>query len=133
MGVAHEELEVGQEAHLSEREVGAERVQQPVAAENLTPVDMLPLMRPSADNRTRISIEYADRWRSGDVVAQSHDGAVHIKLDGDDESKTVDLAAPTYNWLEWFPGMTTVTVLQQTQLALNSRSVRSMCVCRTRI
>ena len=73
--------------------------QQPVAAENLTPVDLLPLMRPSADNRTRISLDYAGMRRTGSVVAQSHDGTVHVLFDGDEESKIIDLATTSYTWL----------------------------------
>ena len=73
--------------------------QQPVAVENLQAVEMLPLMRPSADARTRISVEYAGMRRNGTVVAQSIDGTVHVKLDGDNEPKILDLATTQYHWL----------------------------------
>ena len=73
--------------------------QQPVAQENLSGVEMLPLVRPSEDQRTRISLDFAGAPRTGTVVNQCIDGSVHILLDGDEQPKVFDLSATQYRWL----------------------------------
>ena len=73
--------------------------QQPVAQENLSGVEMLPLVRPSEDQRTRISVDFAGTPQTGTVVNQCIDGSVYILLDGDEHPRAFDLSATEYRWL----------------------------------
>ena len=73
---------------------------QPVAAERLTPVDILPLSAPSEDARTRLSVTVDGVQREGSIVSQRVDGLVNIRFDDDpDTEEVVDLAKTQYLWL----------------------------------
>lgn len=73
---------------------------QPVAAERLTPIELLPLAQPSEDQPTRILLNVAGQDRAGTVVNQTIDGKVYIRFDdGDGVAKCYDLATTRYQWL----------------------------------
>ena len=72
---------------------------QPIAAERLTPVDMLPLLPPSEDQRTRILLTLAGSERAGTVINQFLDGRVTIRFDDDGSERCYDLCKTRYRWL----------------------------------
>ena len=72
---------------------------QPVAADRLTSVEILPLAQPSADQRTRIQVDIDGTYCSGTIQAQSIDGKVHIKFDDFEEVEVYGLATWQYRWL----------------------------------
>ena len=73
---------------------------QPVAAERLTPVDVLPMSAPADDVNTRISLQQAGGRREGTIVGQRLDGIVYVSFDDDPEVEvTVDLTRARYYWL----------------------------------
>jgi len=69
---------------------------QPVAAENVAPLDILPLSSSIDDGPTRILL---DGEREGVVKAQSVDGRVLIQFREDQEGEWVDLSRHVYRWL----------------------------------
>ena len=73
---------------------------QPVAAERLTPVDILPMSAPAEDVNTRISLQQAGTRREATIVSQRLDGVVYVTFDDDpDVEVPVDLTRARYNWL----------------------------------
>ena len=72
---------------------------QPVAADRLTPVDMLPLMAPSEDAPTRILLNVDGEERAGTIVNQSVDGRVVIRMDHDGSESCYDLSTAKYKWI----------------------------------
>ena len=73
---------------------------QPVAAERLTPVDILPMSAPAEDVNTRISLQQAGTRREATIVSQRLDGVVYVTFDDDPEIEVpVDLTRAHYHWL----------------------------------
>ncbi len=72
---------------------------QPVSADRLTAVEVLPLVQASEDQRTRIQVDINGTYHSGTVRGQSADGKVHIQFDDRDEVQVYDLATCKYRWL----------------------------------
>ena len=73
---------------------------QPVAAERLTPVDVLPMSAPAEDVNTRISLQQAGVRREATIVSQRLDGVVYVTFDDDPGVEVpVDLTRARYNWL----------------------------------
>ena len=72
---------------------------QPVAAERLTPVDILPMTALGEDVNTRICLHHAGDGREGTIVSQRLDSVVYISFDDDpDVEVLVDLTKAKYNW-----------------------------------
>ena len=75
------------------------RFVQPVAAERLTPVDILPMSAPADDVNTRISLQQAGVRKDGTIVSQRLDGIVYIAFDDDpDVEVPTDLTKAQYHW-----------------------------------
>jgi len=73
---------------------------QPVAAERLTPVEMMPLAAPSEDVPTKILIEErGNREREAVITQQAADGKVYIEFSDNNERRCVDLAQCKYRWV----------------------------------
>ena len=73
---------------------------QPVAAERLTPVDILPMSAPAEDVNTRISLQQAGTRREATIVSQRLDGVVYVTFDDDPEVEVpIDLTRAHYHWL----------------------------------
>ena len=72
---------------------------QPVAAERLTPIDVLPLSAPAKDVNTGISLQHNGVRKEGTIVGQRLDGIVYIKFDEADAEVPVDLTKAKYYWL----------------------------------
>ena len=72
---------------------------QPVTLDRLTPVEMLPLAHASDEDRTRLAVYVGNESREGTITAQSLDGKVYVRFDGDSEDSCVDLATAKYQWL----------------------------------
>ena len=72
---------------------------QPVAADRLTPMDVLPLMTPSENALTRILLNIGGEDRAGTVVNQSIDGRVAIRMDHDGSESCYDLSTAKYKWI----------------------------------
>ena len=73
---------------------------QPVAAERLTPVDVLPMSAPGDDVNTRISLQRNGIGKEGTIVSQRLDGTVYIVFDDDpDVEVPVDLTKSKYYWI----------------------------------
>ena len=71
-----------------------------MAAERLTPVDVLLMSAPAEDVSTRISLQQAGVRREGTIVSQRLDGIVYVAFDDDpDVEVPVDLTRARYNWL----------------------------------
>ena len=74
----------------------------PVAAERLTPVDLLPqtAVSPEGDSKTRLVVNDGDDQRTGTITAQSLDGRVVIKFDDKPDSpEFCDLSTMNYRWV----------------------------------
>ena len=72
----------------------------PVAADRITPIDVLSLTRPDNESRTRIAINNNGVLREGTVLGQRFDGTVHIEFDDDPtEIQQVDLTTSKYHWV----------------------------------
>ena len=78
----------------------------PVAAERLTPVDLLPqtATAPDGETRTRLTIndyEGSTDQRTGTIVAQSLDGRVLIKFDDTPDAEPVacDSSREVFTWI----------------------------------
>jgi len=78
----------------------------PVAAERLTPVDLLPqsTTAPDGETRTRLIIndfEGSTDQRTGTIVGQSLDGRVLISFDDtpDEQPVACDLSCASYTWI----------------------------------
>ena len=73
---------------------------QPVAAQRLTPVEILPMTTPEEDVNTRISLHQAGARREGNIASQRLGGVVYIFFDDDPEVEIpVDLTKAKYNWV----------------------------------
>ena len=73
---------------------------QPVAAERLTPIELLPLASESSDVNTRLVLTDAGRDRPAEIKAQSMDGRVYVTYDDEpDETYCIDLSTSSYRWL----------------------------------
>ena len=73
---------------------------QPVAAERLTPVDVLPMSAPADDVSTRISLQQAGVRKEGTIVSQRLDGVVYVAFDDDpDVEVPTDLTKAKYHWI----------------------------------
>ena len=73
---------------------------QPVAAERLTPVDILPMSAPADDVNTRLSLQQAGVGMEGTIVSQRLDGIVYIVFDDDpDVEVPTDLTKAKYHWI----------------------------------
>ena len=73
---------------------------QPVAAERLTLVDMLPLVPPSDQPPTRLALSFlGGSERTGSIVNQSLDGRVTVRFDDTGEERCFDLSQSRYRWL----------------------------------
>ena len=72
---------------------------QPVAAERLTPVELLPLAREDDDSLTSMIYNDGGRDRPAKVKAQSLDGKVYIEFDDEPGKEVcVDLSKSKYRW-----------------------------------
>ena len=72
---------------------------QPVAAERLTPVELLPLAREDDDSLTSMIYNDGGRDRPAKVKAQSLDGKVYIEFDDEPGKEIcVDLSKSKYRW-----------------------------------
>ena len=72
---------------------------QPVAAERLTPVEVLPLVHESEDVSTKITIDNNGVDKTGVVEAQSIDGRVYVRWEDDPEVQCLDLSRVSYRWI----------------------------------
>ncbi len=74
---------------------------QPVAAERLTPIEMLPFgAEPSGESQpTRVAIREAGQDHEGTIINQSLDGKVYVKFDDHDTVHTYDLTTTRYRWI----------------------------------
>jgi hypothetical protein len=73
---------------------------QPVVANRLTPINLLPMTHPDGESRTRILISDHGRDRHGTITGQTMDGQVVIRYDDDAESQDyLDLTKVKYQWL----------------------------------
>ena len=73
---------------------------QPVAADRLTPVEMLPLSAPSSDQKTELLVFDSGQERRAHVEAQSLDGKVYLRYEDDAEHLVCDeLSQLIYRWL----------------------------------
>jgi len=72
---------------------------QPVAADRLTPVDLLPLLPPSEEQLSRILLSINGVDRAGTVVSQCVDGRVNIRFDHDGSESCYDLSTARYHWI----------------------------------
>ena len=73
---------------------------QPVAAERLTSVDILPMSAPGDDVNTRISLHRNGIGKEGTIVSQRLDGTVYIVFDDNpDVEVPVDLTKSKYYWI----------------------------------
>ena len=72
---------------------------QPVAAERLMSVDMLPMGPVQGDAPTAIAIYVGGVEQRGIITNHSLDGKVYIKLEGQEREIRVDLATARYRWL----------------------------------
>ena len=70
-----------------------------VAADRLTPVDVLPLMAPSEDAPSRILLKIGGEDKAGTVVNQSVDGRVATRMDHDGSESCYDLSTAKYKWI----------------------------------
>ena len=73
---------------------------QPVAAERLTPADVLPMSAPGEDVNTRISLQQGGVRKEGTIVSQRLDGIVYIMFDDDPDVEVPDdLTKAKYYWI----------------------------------
>ena len=72
---------------------------QPVAADRLTRIELLPLTAPSVDSPSRILLDILGEERAGTVLNQCIDGRVIIRLDHDGSEKCYDLSQAKYKWI----------------------------------
>jgi hypothetical protein len=72
---------------------------QPVAAERLTPVELLPLARPLEEARTELVLEEQGRERKATIEGQTADVKVHVKYENIEDITTIDLATANYRWV----------------------------------
>ena len=72
---------------------------QPVAAERLTYVEMLPMTQPSTDTPTRLIISDRGRDREAEIKAQCMDGRVKIQYSDEEIEHMIDLSQCKYEWL----------------------------------
>lgn len=73
---------------------------QPVAAERLTPVDMLPMSAPGKDVNTRISLQRDSVRKEGTIICQGLDGIVYIMFDDEPEIEVpADLTKTKCYWI----------------------------------
>ena len=72
---------------------------QPVSATRLTPVELLPLAQPDADGPTAIIVTHQGRDYRAKVIAQSADGRVYLRYEGEDHDKIEDLSQLSYRWV----------------------------------
>ena len=71
-----------------------------VAADRLTPVELLPLSQETEDALTRIMLNVRGEDKAGTVKAQTMDGKVYVELDDNPgEQICIDLAKSRYRWL----------------------------------
>ena len=68
---------------------------QPVTADRVIPVEVLPVTRSLEDGRTRIQL--GDR--QGEISGQCLDGRVYVKFADNAEERIVDLSREVYQWL----------------------------------
>ena len=73
--------------------------EQPVAAERLISVDILPMAQEINGDRTRVSISDRGRDRDATVKSQTLDGKVYIQYDDEEIEHCVDLSLSKYRWL----------------------------------
>ena len=67
-----------------------------MASERLTPIDLLPMLPPAEDQRTRIVILVAGDTKEGTVLNQYADGRVTIRFDHDGSERIFDLSTTRY-------------------------------------
>ena len=72
---------------------------QPVTADRLTPVEMLPLAQLTEDSPTHIYINDRGTDRRAQVMSQAADGKVNIRYDDEEIETTVDFSKCKYRWL----------------------------------
>ena len=70
-----------------------------MALERLAPVEMLPLTHSDDQQRTRLRITDGMSAKDGDITAQTADGRVYVRFDGQAEPTVVDLTRVSYEWL----------------------------------
>ena len=75
--------------------------QNPVGAERITPVNLMPLVHESADRHTRISVDFAGGTKEGTVLAQAANGAVQVHFDTEpvEDAAFYHLEQLKYRWL----------------------------------
>ena len=62
-------------------------------------MELLPLAQPDADGPTAIIVTHQGRDYRAKVVAQSADGRVYLRYDGEDHDKVEDLSQLSYRWV----------------------------------
>jgi hypothetical protein len=74
---------------------------QPVVANRLTPINLLPMTHPDGESQTRILISDRGRDRHGTITGQTMDGQVLVRYDDDPEGSAdyLDLTKVKYQWL----------------------------------
>ena len=73
--------------------------EQPVAAERLISVDILPMAQEINGDRARVSISDRGRDRDATVKSQTLDGKVYIQYDDEEIEHCIDLSLSKYRWL----------------------------------
>jgi hypothetical protein len=71
---------------------------QPVAREQLTPVELLPLVHGSEDDRTKILLANGSEWEEFEIEGQTIDGKIYIRQNAGMPSKCIDLTKENYRW-----------------------------------
>jgi len=72
---------------------------QPVASERLTPVELLPLLQPTEETRTRLTLASGSSFRDATIINQSLDGKVYVRYDDNGAEECLDLSRASYRWI----------------------------------